>query len=82
MKVLISTDYDGVSLPTESGTWTQLTGFSRPAGNSWTFYDSGYIDISEYDGQKIYIGLQYTSTTSNGATWEVSKISLTEVVVE
>lgn len=82
MKVLISTDYDGVSLPTESGNWTQLTGFSRPAGNSWTFFDSGYIDISEYDGQKIYIGLQYTSTTSNGATWEVGRISLTEVVVE
>lgn len=82
MQVLISTDYDGTSAPSISGSWTELTGFSRPAGNSWTFYDSGLIDISQYDGQKIYIGLKYTSSTADAATWEVSKISLTEVIVE
>ncbi|MDD2549796.1 MAG: choice-of-anchor J domain-containing protein, partial [Bacteroidales bacterium] len=79
MKVLISTDYDGVSLPTESGSWTELTGFDRPAGNSWTFSESGYIDISQYDGQKIYIGLKYTSSTTKSATWEVGAVRLTEV---
>jgi hypothetical protein len=79
LKVLISSDYNGTSLPTESGTWTELTGFSRPAGNSWTFFDSEYIDVSQYDGQTIHIALQYLSTTSVGATWEVSRISLTEL---
>lgn len=79
MKVLISTDYDGVSLPTESGSWTRLTGFDRPAGNSWTFSESGYIDISQYDGQKIHIGLKYTSSTTKSATWEVGAVRLTEV---
>jgi hypothetical protein len=82
MQVLISTDYDGVSAPSSSGNWTELTGFSRPAGNSWTFSNSGYIDISQYDGQKIYVGLKYTSSTSDAATWEVSQISLTEVIVD
>jgi hypothetical protein len=79
LKVLISSDYNGTSLPTESGTWTELTGFSRPAGNSWTFFDSEYIDVSQYDGQSIHIALQYLSTASVGATWEVSRISLTEI---
>ena len=79
LKVLISTDYDGVSLPTESGVWDELTGFSRPVGNNWNFSESGYIDISQYDGQKIYIGLKYTSTVGSSAAWEVGKVSLTEV---
>lgn len=79
MRVFISADYDGVSLPTESGNWTEFSGFSRPAGNSWTFSESGYIDISQYDGQKIHIGLKYTSSTTKSATWEVSKVKLTEL---
>lgn len=79
MKVLVSSNFDGVSLPSESGDWTEFSGFSRPTGNSWNFSESGYIDISQYDGQKIHIGLRYTSSTTKSATWEVSKVKLTEL---
>lgn len=77
MKVLVSSDYQGGD-PTQSGTWTELTGFTRPPGNSWTFFDSGNIDLSAYDGQTIRVAFKYLSTTSGGATWEVSKVLLTE----
>jgi hypothetical protein len=79
MKVLISNNYDGSSLPTVSGDWTELAGFTRPVGNSWTFVDSGNIDISQYDGETIYIAFKYNSTTSVAATWEVSKVQLYEI---
>src|SRR6056297_58634 len=48
MKVLVSTNYDGTSDPTMQGTWTELSGFNRPSGNSWDFISSGDIDLSTY----------------------------------
>lgn len=76
LKVMVSSNYDGVSRPTESGTWVELTGFNRPPGNGWTFVDSGNIDLSQYDGQNIYVAFKYTSSTSGAATWEVGKVVL------
>ncbi len=77
MKVLVSNDYQGDD-PSQNGTWTELTGFNRPPGSSWTFVDSGNIDLSEFDGQTIRVAFKYLSTTSGAATWEVSKVLLTE----
>ncbi|HPQ35939.1 MAG TPA: DUF5689 domain-containing protein, partial [Tenuifilaceae bacterium] len=54
MQILVSTNYQGGD-PTASGTWTALSGFNRPAGNSWSFVDSGDIDMSAYDGETIYV---------------------------
>lgn len=77
MQILISVNYTGGD-PTASGTWTKLTGFNRPAGNSWTFVDSGDIDLSLYDGMTIRVAFKYISTSTKAATWEVSKVQLTE----
>lgn len=77
LKVLVSNDYSGGN-PTESGTWTELSGFSRPPGNTWTFQDSGNIDMSDYDGQTIRVALKFNSSTTGSSTWEVSKVSLAE----
>lgn len=77
LKVLVSNDYSGGN-PTESGTWTELSGFSRPPGNTWTFQDSGNIDLSDYDGQTIRVALKFNSSTTGSSTWEVSKVSLAE----
>jgi len=78
-QVLVSTDYDGTSNPTGQGTWTPLTGFSRPAGNSWDFAASGDIDLSTYDGEaNFFIAFKYVSTTGGAATWEVGNVLLKE----
>lgn len=77
MQVLVANDYEGGN-PNDSGTWVLLEGFNRPPGNSWTFFDSGNIDLSQFDGQSIHIAFKYISTTSGAATWEISAVRLFE----
>lgn len=82
--VWVSTDYtDDVT----KATWTQLewnmfdettnTGF--PDANSWTFYNSGRMDLSAWNGQTIYIGFRYKSLPGQTcSTWEVKNILVNE----
>ncbi len=76
MKVFISTNYNGTSAPTASGTWTEITGFTRAPGNNWTFIDSGSVSLATYQGQTIHIAFKYLSTSSASATWEISKVEV------
>ena len=46
------------------------------AGNSWTFSDSGYINLDKYAGKKIQIAFRYTSTESLSGTWEIDKMQI------
>ena len=57
--------------------WTVLTLPNPPSGNSWTYGDSGKIDISEYVGKKVQFGFRYTSTMSVAGTWEIDRITVT-----
>jgi len=82
--VWVSTDYvDDV----RTATWTQLpwnmydektnTGF--PDANSWTFYNSGRMDLSAWNDQKIVIGFRYKSLPGQTcSTWEVKNILVNE----
>lgn len=80
--VWVSTDYAG---DVTKATWTQLpwnmfdgnTGF--PDGNSWTFYNSGRMDLSAWNNQMIYIGFRYKSLPGQTcSTWEVKNILVNE----
>ena len=55
---------------------TTLGGISWPAGNNWTYINSGDIDLSQFAGKKIKIAFHYTSTTSTAGTWEISDIAV------
>ncbi|MEE1253551.1 MAG: choice-of-anchor J domain-containing protein, partial [Paludibacteraceae bacterium] len=82
--VWVSTDYvDDV----RTATWTQLpwnmydeatnTGF--PTANSWTFYNSGRMDLSAWNDQRICIGFRYKSEPDQTcSTWEVKNILVSE----
>lgn len=70
--VKISSDYSG---DPSTATWTALS--ATLSAGSWTWTASGNVDLSSYIGQTVYIGIQYTSTTSEGATWEVDNVSVT-----
>lgn len=59
-----------------SGTWTKVEMPNAPAGDSWTFSDSGEIDLSAFDGKKIQVGFYYTSSTSVAGSWEIDKLQL------
>ena len=82
--VWVSTDYtDDV----RTATWTQVpwnkfseeTGTGFPDANSWTFYNTGRMDLSAWNGQTIYIGFRYKSLPGQTcSTWEVKNILVNE----
>ncbi|MBR6017240.1 MAG: hypothetical protein IK073_01300 [Paludibacteraceae bacterium] len=80
--VWVSTDYAG---DVKTATWTQLpwnefdgnTGF--PDANSWTFFNTGRLDLSAWNNQIIYIGFRYKSLPGQTcSTWEVKNILVNE----
>ncbi|MCR5050990.1 MAG: hypothetical protein K6A36_07910 [Paludibacteraceae bacterium] len=82
VSVWVSTDYtDDV----RTATWTQLpwNEFDGTTGLmdsfSWTFYNSGRMDLSAWNNQKIVIGFRYKSVAGQTCcTWEVKNILVNE----
>lgn len=62
----------------EAGTadWTPVSMPLPPAGNSWSFSDSGMINLDSFAGKKIEIGFRYTSTPSTSGTWEIDEMQV------
>jgi hypothetical protein len=76
VKIMVSTDYTGGN-PTENGSWTELTGFDFPAGNNWTFIESGAVDISAYkQSENFRFAFVYTSPTDDAVTWEIDWVKI------
>ena len=81
MELYISSNYDGVSNPDVQGNWFELTSFVPnwdPDSNDWGFVSSGNIDITQFISSSVTIAYKYVGTSSNGATWEVDNIIITE----
>lgn len=76
LEVLISTDYDGVSLP-GTATWAPIVATLDTDGNNWGFVNSGQISLNAYLGNNsVYIAYKYTGTGSDGSTWELEDIQI------
>jgi hypothetical protein len=73
LEVLISNDYDGED-PT-SATWQSLSYESSTGYFEWI--SSGDIDISNVDGEAVYVAFKFTSSDSESATWEVDDVLIT-----
>lgn len=81
--VLISTDYAGDATKC---TWEPIEYVSDadgkllyPETNSWSFVNSGDIDLSKYAGKEIYIGFRYkTNEGQTCATWEFKNLLVHE----
>lgn len=63
---------------TKETTWMPLDAQFLPSGTSWNYTNTGDIDLSDYVGQKIRIGMRYTSTADAAATIEVKQFSVNE----
>ncbi len=77
LKVMISTNYDGVSLPA-TATWTDITTvlpFTFSSG-SWSWTGSGNFDLSAYKQAGVYIAFKYTGTSASWDSWEVDNFKL------
>ena len=72
LEVYFSNNYNGTN-PT-TATWTALT--CNLSSGSWTWTESGDIDLSGFSGTSCYIGFKYTSEESQAAGWEVDDIML------
>ena len=44
----------------------------------WTFVPSGNIDLTAFISSSISIAFKYSGTNSDGATWELDNILITE----
>ncbi|MEI8272750.1 MAG: choice-of-anchor J domain-containing protein [Paludibacter sp.] len=73
------------NMRTEQTLWiatneTNFTAFSQisiptyPAGNTWTYVNSGEINLDAYAGKKIKLAFKYTCTTASSATWEIKNL--------
>ncbi|MBQ4205650.1 MAG: choice-of-anchor J domain-containing protein, partial [Bacteroidales bacterium] len=72
MQVLFSNDYDGENPVT--ATWVELE-YTMSTG-SYTWVESGSIDLANFTGDECYLGFKYTSTETEAAAWEVDDITL------
>lgn len=57
-------------------TWDELAGVNYPASLSWTFVNSGKVDLASYLGSKVKIAFQYMSSDVSSATWEIKNLKV------
>ena len=57
-------------------TWDELAGVNYPASLSWTFVNSGKVDLAAYLGSKVKIAFQYMSSDASSATWEIKNLKV------
>lgn len=76
LKLMVSTNYDGVSSP-ETATWTEIDGsFPTVTG---TYTASQYIDLTAYKTSQTYLAWVYETTaggTNNASEWSVDDIAI------
>lgn len=77
LKLMVSTDYDGISNP-ELATWTALEGdFPTTTG---AFKQSKYINLETYKTNHTYVAWVYETPTNGGdnsAEWTIDDVSIT-----
>ena len=66
----------GVKVKVEGGEWESLSGFAYPETLSWSFVNSGSVDLASYLGKKVQIAFVYTSTAAKAGTWEIKNVSV------
>lgn len=78
LKLLVSTNFVGYGNPNDA-TWIDISNTVTwdPNTSAWGFSNTGDIDLSQFSGQNIYIGFQYTGTATAGSTWELDDIIIT-----
>ncbi len=79
LQVFISSDFSGTfdSTGVSEATWTDITSDVALSPGSWTWTNSGSVDLSAYSGT-VYVAFKYTSNPTDGAgTWEVTDFKVT-----
>lgn len=78
LQLMISTDYDGSSDPSQQGTWQEYTLSVAWSTGGFSWVESGVLPLTPFVGSSnVRVAFKYTSTTQ-AATWEVDDIRITE----
>ncbi|MFD2245942.1 T9SS-dependent choice-of-anchor J family protein [Pontibacter ruber] len=78
MKLMVSTNYDGVSAPATAA-WTELNGdFPATASDVWK---QSVVDLSDYKGASVHVAFVYTSeaVVDGSARWTVDDFAVENV---
>lgn len=59
--------------------WTEVKIPVWPEAGSWSFADSGVLDLSAFDGKKVQLAFKYASSADGADTWEIKAVKLTGV---
>ena len=59
--------------------WTEIKIPVWPEAGSWSFADSGVLDLSAFDGKKVQLAFKYASSAEGADTWEIKAVKLTGV---
>ena len=81
LELYISSNYDGVSNPDIQGTWFNLTSYVPNWDTDsfdWDLVSSGNTDLTGFISPSVAIAYKYIGSNSDGATWEVDNIIVTE----
>ena len=86
LSVWVSTDYDPENPDVRNATWTQLPWnknedgtYVFPEGVNWVYVNSGYMDLSQWNNETIYIGFRYLcAPNQKSTTWEIKNILVNE----
>lgn len=71
----VSTNYNEGAPAT--ATWTQLTMPTMPAGNNWTFVNSGNIKLpAQVMQNNVRFAFKYISSATTASTWEIRELTL------
>lgn len=73
----VSTDYNGTGNPNDF-TWTDLSAYVNWSPGSFSWTESGNIDLSAYTGNTVYLAFTYYSTTDGAANWEIDNVLVTQ----
>lgn len=65
-----------VSISANGGDWQTINVPSWSDNTSWTFVNSGNIDLSAYAGKKILVRFRYTSTDGTSGSWEIKNFRI------
>lgn len=58
-------------------TWNMINIPTWPTAGSWTFANSGNIDLGSYVGKRIQVAFKYASTADGADTWEIRNLVFT-----
>ncbi|MCB9189841.1 MAG: choice-of-anchor J domain-containing protein [Flavobacteriales bacterium] len=83
LTLLVSTDYDGSSDPTQQGTWVNITASANwdtddAAWGSFSTQGSGDVSLTPYISANTYIAFKYIGSATDGSTWELDNIIVNE----